>query len=1064
MQRTLTTIFVVITAIVFPFCTWGETALEPFTYHEDFETREVSAWASYPLWQDTAYDDNFRVDTIVPGDTNISLEQMVTPYSHNDVYAGAQKVLDMYLVPDGEIALRYYIKTHLPVDWLKVRFALGDDGAVEYTVNGPGTNGWRNLSFSLADIARQNPQLANRKHLHIYGMACLVKIADADPDMPVYFGLDDVTVTGMSEAQFAFTEPVMYKLAEWKEFIPERHYLKGERFIITGTWQCDADRVAMTLSPFTKRDTTVLSKTLGKSDGGWSMGAVKLDVDEGMYYGLLRAYDGDYVIATTPFTVYVAPEKPEGRHPRLWYGNAGLEKARDRMMSDDFAEVRETLLDDARAWRERKPLDKMVYDFDQFPEEDWLVTRYSWSRERITHVGEAVRWNALAWSLLDDREAGKYVRDVLVRYAGFPGWLHPWMAKRGRHTYLLMGDMGMDFALGYDLAYDLMTEEDRALVRTAFRKFVIEATHRGYVKANLVTNHTSNWLAAIMGASVMCQAAIYGDGDEYRDMEPYFTGAVLKENAFIRNSTGDDGGYGEGYNYYHYTSRSLSKSLPALDNVFRIDLSARLDGLYEELLYAGNPLKKEIYYFGDSRGKWQPMEAWAWLLPRYRDPLLGWMYHFSNTENGRYVDTKSASGFDTFSKSGVSLFTITQGRSVMDAIYDTDDVPVEAPFGREPVRLFRDIGTTVFKSGWEADDFTFVMRTGPFFNHQHLDQGTFWLADRGNAIIHERQGSAYYDDPLYESYYTQPIAHSTILIDHNGQCQRTGDPRRFIDGFDDHAFVSHFLDGTNAAFVQGDIGRVYRGSIDGIQRNVLYLKPRTLLMLDTITPGDEDVDVSLLYQGTYLDDITARQDESTISVNGTTLHIRHLAPETAHAEARMMPHFLREFEEMPLRKKGYLEVTARTAGKPLVMANILGTGDGTALSVTTEKYDGYVTGTAEGHEFAFSTTSGTVFDTGAITTDACAVTWRDDRVFAALCTSLYHDGNLIMETELPVTCEVDNDGIRYYLPEKTRAVIGVPDKPSLVTVNGTSHTYMYEPSAKAVILTLEKGNGTIRFE
>jgi len=64
--------------------------LEPFTYKEDFETNELSAWASYPLWQDTAYDPNMRPDTPVPGDPNIALCQRVTPYSNVDNYAGAR--------------------------------------------------------------------------------------------------------------------------------------------------------------------------------------------------------------------------------------------------------------------------------------------------------------------------------------------------------------------------------------------------------------------------------------------------------------------------------------------------------------------------------------------------------------------------------------------------------------------------------------------------------------------------------------------------------------------------------------------------------------------------------------------------------------------------------------------------------------------------------------------------------------------------------------------------------------------------------------------------------------
>ena len=43
-------------------CVNAEIMLEPFTYCEDFETRELSAWVSYPLWQDTAYDPNFLVN------------------------------------------------------------------------------------------------------------------------------------------------------------------------------------------------------------------------------------------------------------------------------------------------------------------------------------------------------------------------------------------------------------------------------------------------------------------------------------------------------------------------------------------------------------------------------------------------------------------------------------------------------------------------------------------------------------------------------------------------------------------------------------------------------------------------------------------------------------------------------------------------------------------------------------------------------------------------------------------------------------------------------------------
>ena len=51
----------------------AETALEPWSYTQNFETRELMAWASYPLWQDTAYDDNFYAGNMITGDPNISI-------------------------------------------------------------------------------------------------------------------------------------------------------------------------------------------------------------------------------------------------------------------------------------------------------------------------------------------------------------------------------------------------------------------------------------------------------------------------------------------------------------------------------------------------------------------------------------------------------------------------------------------------------------------------------------------------------------------------------------------------------------------------------------------------------------------------------------------------------------------------------------------------------------------------------------------------------------------------------------------------------------------------------
>ena len=233
-----------------------------------------------------------------------------------------------------------------------------------------------------------------------------------------------------------------------------------------------------------------------------------------------------------------------------------------------------------------------------------------------------------------------------------------------------------------------------------------------------------------------------------------------------------------------------------------------------------------------------------------KEPRLGWFYNYLNQQ-------------ETFE----------------DVLYDTKDVQQQSPFNENPDKIFHEIGTTVFKSGWQRDDFSFVMRTGAFYNHQHMDQGSFWLADHGIDFIKERGGSAYYDDPLYQSWFIQPVAHSTILINGNQQSQRIGDELKFAPGFEDHAFISQSLDGKDAAFSSGEIGNLYWNKVKSLSRSVLYLKPRTLLMLDVARPGPNDVDVTLLYQSGNLKDIDAGQHISKITNGGFALNIIHLTPE-----------------------------------------------------------------------------------------------------------------------------------------------------------------------------------------
>ena len=220
-------IFLLNTALIFFFgasSLYSEVALEPFTYSENFESGELNAWASYPLWQDTAFDPWIRTNTVVPGDPNISLEQTINAFWDEDTYAGMQKKFDMYMVPGSSITMRYYIKSHITAEFFTVRLAAGHDGKLDYTIKLPALNRWETVVITFNDFVRQNPRIAGKDRIKVNALAALTKIADADSKMKYFLGIDDVVFRGARIVAFQFTEPGVYRLSEWKPGIARNHY------------------------------------------------------------------------------------------------------------------------------------------------------------------------------------------------------------------------------------------------------------------------------------------------------------------------------------------------------------------------------------------------------------------------------------------------------------------------------------------------------------------------------------------------------------------------------------------------------------------------------------------------------------------------------------------------------------------------------------------------------------------------------------------------------------------------------------------------------------------------
>jgi hypothetical protein len=1038
--------------------------LAPYVYSEDFETGELRAWASYPPNQDTAYDPYIYPGRVLPGDPARCLIVKCEPLWNEDQTLGAVKLLDMVLHPRFSIRFRYFFKTTLRGVELLVHLPLADGRRLVYRKADPAVNEWAELDLSWADLAGQELVGGDDRLLTITALAITAEVPRADPDLPVFLGLDDVEVRGLREKKFDFSEPRMTALEEWPERIPLRHYREGESLRLAGRLDFSPGEVELALAPLTQQDSIVHRTRLSADAGGlWRTAEVRLDPGKfpaGLYRGVITASRKGVALSRTPFLVFVEPRPGEWSHPRVLVGVSELDRFRSRLQGPEFRGVFERFMVRAKTYREQVRLDKIVCDIDQFPEKDWVASLPAWYKDRFMTYREALFTNAVTCLSGQDDSAGPFIKALLLKLAAWPRWNHPWMEARGFHTYYPLGEFADAFAIAYDTAFDLMSDEERRTTREGLLRNYVKPAFATYVEQNQVTANSSNWISHIAGGGLVSLLAMAHDSPDLADLEPWLSGFLLKMHKYISTVFGADGSYGEGFRYYNFAMQSLARTLPALERLFHIDLAGPVIGSHRETLWASIVPRNISFGFGDTESylkqeaqAWWigtengPMNSWAWLLDKTKDPGLAWLY-------------RGLKEFDT----------------LQEVLHDVSGVSVRDPSSLGAVRFFPDVGTAVFRSGWREEDFVFVLRSGPFFNHQHLDQGSFYLADRGEIFLEERYDGEhhYYDDPVYRSHAIQPISHNTILIDRNPQSQRVGDPKGFAAGLSAQARLESYLDAEGLAFVSGDIGAVYRGKVRSLRRNVLYLKPRAVLIVDEALPAERDVEVNLLFHTRWKKDIAVGPDRVAFSKDKGTLFLYPLLPDEVSKEIIGEPHFLYQYGAQPLIERGYLQISAQTRGRRLILANFLttaGKGEPAPVVEVARREEGAslrFPGAAGG--WALAVGSGSLLSLGEWSTDGLLLAvGPDGSVFAADAGSIAREGLRLVGSQKRFAGQVHcaPGGITARLRFETRAMItlNLAAPPRRVLVDGRPlDPFAYDPEQHALKITLPKGVTRIQVE
>lgn len=109
-----------------------------------------------------------------------------------------------------------------------------------------------------------------------------------------------------------------------------------------------------------------------------------------------------------------------------------------------------------------------------------------------------------------------------------------------------------------------------------------------------------------------------------------------------------------------------------------------------------------------------------------------------------------------------------------DAVYSGEAAPLSALSA-----CYDKVGWAIFRDSWEPDAVMLAVKCGDTWNHAHADAGHFILYRNGINEIHDSGCPVSYSSPLYIPYYTDSIAHNTVLFEGRGQ--------DFRDNYKNHA-------------------------------------------------------------------------------------------------------------------------------------------------------------------------------------------------------------------------------------------------------------------------------------
>lgn len=803
----------------------------PYTIYDNFDTGEMFTWEPYPYQQDTGYDPLFGTKKEPAyGGKGSSLSRLTKPNDANDLTQGFTKRIDLYSSPDTRLKFAYYFMSDRKPQKLDISLGTFDGRLFTHTIASPKANTWVEVDIPLESFLIGEKSLKDGVRLQVVVLKAFYPVVNHLPSYSIL--IDEFKLNGERSRQFIAEAPISTWFEQFGLAVLNKHYSNGETISLSIRPE-DGESVSEVNAELISPDNKIVSANikfydngshgdLKAGDGIWTNNAVytiKANDPRGQWK--IRAKSGSGISQFSWDLGFIVPVSglSAGVHPRVFHSEAQLAarmagpepEAAKRLLSNFIQSYKPSTLD-----INTLPAQNMIAPESVTGGPYASASMGGWynTQNALARVINSEAWQ---YALTKNKDAAERGRSALLKLSVLPSWNHPWMEANGNHTYYPGAPAAIAAGIGYDLLYQVLSEEERKIVRKGIMDKSIKPFYRDMVELNRMPTSNSNHIGVILSGVGIAAMAVANDDPDLPGLEPYLSGILAKTRQFIDRTMLPEGSYNEPYTYQEMGYRELVEFLFSLERNFGIDYTSTtyLKEFYQYPIYVTQAKDGAYQDLGDVSHTYnftqQPMQ---WLVYKMKDPF---MY--------KYVKPAWDSGK---ARGGIIPY-----------LWYTEGIK---PVGRETLPLakhFEGKGHLVSRTSWEDSGSIMIFKAGPNGNHYHADQGTILLSHNGEELLSDAgHSSDYYANLYFPGYYTQAVGHNVMLVDMNAESQAVGDFENGIAALRTYPKMVHAFAGNYASAAEGDLNSVYKGKLSSYTRTLLSSKNGPIFLFDQVKSPD----------------------------------------------------------------------------------------------------------------------------------------------------------------------------------------------------------------------------------